>query len=79
MQQITKQTEEKLIFPCIAFALYALDFTRNVFFFCVCVCCTKEFLSEGADYLFRNVHVSEKCRAMGVAHLIAIKLYSTWV
>lgn len=35
-QQIATQTEEKLIFPCIAFALYALDFTRNVIFlFCV--------------------------------------------
>lgn len=76
MQQVATQTEGKLIFPCIAFAFYVLDYPRNVNFF---VYWTKGFLSEGADYFFRNVHIGEKRRAMGVAHLIAVKLYSTWV
>lgn len=34
MRQIATQTEEKLSFPCTAFALYALDFARNVIFLC---------------------------------------------
>lgn len=34
---------------------------------------------KAADYLFHNYQAWEKWKAMGVAHLIAIKLFSTWM
>lgn len=37
------------------------------------VCWTKGFLSEGADYLFRRMHVGEKCRALGIARFRAVQ------
>lgn len=45
------------------------------------VCWTKGFLSGGTDYLFRSVHVSEKCRALSVARFRAVQrqLPLAWV
>lgn len=37
------------------------------------MCWTKGFLSGGTDYLFRSVHVSEKCRALSVARFRAVQ------